>query len=165
MNFYDIVLRQHDIENAIAQNGGEITPEIEQKELELARDLVHRLDDFTDYRESIKALIEKQKKQRDTFDKYYKATKNHLERLEKHAVQILEQDKDVINSEVQELSLKNNPHKVVIEDEMLIPAKYFKPQPKKLDLSEVKDDLKKGIKVPGAKLIQNKSLKFGRRKI
>ena len=58
------------------------------------------------------------------------------------------------------LSIKKNPHKLIIDDESLIPASYQEiiPQTYKVNSAAVKDDLKNGVDVPGAKLEQGTRL-------
>lgn len=48
--------------------------------------------------------------------------------------------------------------KVVVNDESKIPESFFKPQPAKLSLSDIKDAIKCGNPVPGAELIKNGSV-------
>lgn len=50
------------------------------------------------------------------------------------------------------LSLRKVPAKAIIEDESLIPAKYFEPQPPVLDKKTLLADLKGEDKIPGASL-------------
>lgn len=59
------------------------------------------------------------------------------------------------------LSIKKNPPSVEIVDQVIVPDKYLKypvPPPPSLDKKLIADDLKKGVEVPGARLIHNTRL-------
>ncbi|EAH2680768.1 hypothetical protein D5L11_16340, partial [Listeria monocytogenes] len=57
------------------------------------------------------------------------------------------------------LDIRKNPHSVFVEDESKL-INYLVEQPKKLDKTKLKDDLKKGIDVPGAVLVQTERLQI-----
>ena len=58
-----------------------------------------------------------------------------------------------------DLSIKKNPPKVVIEDEEMIPQSFIDVQTvEKVNLKTIKEELKKGEAVQGARLIQETRL-------
>ncbi|HDV6592223.1 TPA: siphovirus Gp157 family protein [Listeria monocytogenes] len=57
------------------------------------------------------------------------------------------------------LDIRKNPHSVLVEDESKL-INYLVEQPKKLDKTKLKDDLIKGIEVPGAILVQTERLQI-----
>ncbi len=58
-----------------------------------------------------------------------------------------------------DLSIKKNPPKAVIEDEAMIPQSFIDVQKiEKVNLKKIKDELKKGEAVQGARLVQETRL-------
>ncbi|MBM5705174.1 siphovirus Gp157 family protein [Listeria ivanovii] len=57
------------------------------------------------------------------------------------------------------LDIRKNPQSVFVEDDSKL-INYLVEQPKKLDKTKLKDDLKKGIDVPGAVLVQTERLQI-----
>tara|TARA_Y100001963_G_scaffold153805_1_gene241308 strand:+ start:189 stop:683 length:495 start_codon:yes stop_codon:yes gene_type:complete len=105
-----------------------------------------------------------------TIEAMKNAEKNMAERrkvLEKRATDIKKYVKNVMDSnEITQietvhfaLKIKKNPPKAVIENPDLIPSSYFNTQVvEKVNLKKVKDDLKNGEIVEGAKLVQETRL-------
>lgn len=57
--------------------------------------------------------------------------------------------------------IKNNPHKLVIDDENLIPAEYKKPVTTiEIRKDAIKDEMKLGMEIPGCRLVQEQSLQL-----
>ncbi|EOE5373622.1 siphovirus Gp157 family protein [Listeria monocytogenes] len=67
--------------------------------------------------------------------------------------------KQKIKTNLFTLDIRKNPHSVFVEDESKL-INYLVEQPKKLDKTKLKDDLKKGIDVPGAVLVQTERLQI-----
>lgn len=67
--------------------------------------------------------------------------------------------KQKIKTNLFTLDIRKNPHSVLVEDESKL-INYLVEQPKKLDKTKLKDDLKKGIDVPGAVLVQTERLQI-----
>ena len=58
-----------------------------------------------------------------------------------------------------DLSIRKNPPKAIIEDEEMIPKDFIDTQViEKVNVNKVKEDLKKGASVQGAKLVQETRL-------
>lgn len=57
------------------------------------------------------------------------------------------------------IGIQNNPPKVVLEDERMICEDYIYTETK-IDMKAIKDDLKAGKEVPGAKLVQERILRI-----
>lgn len=57
------------------------------------------------------------------------------------------------------LDIRKNPQSVFVEDDSKL-INYLVEQPKKLDKAKLKDDLKKGMEVPGAVLVQTERLQI-----
>lgn len=96
----------------------------------------------------IKKLQERKKR----FDNKSKRLNNYLlEEMEKTG-------KTIVTSDLYDVKVQNNPISVEIEDESEIPFGYYVKQPDKLDKSELKEDLKMGLEIPGVKLVSKKRL-------
>ncbi|EAF0712317.1 TPA: siphovirus Gp157 family protein [Listeria monocytogenes] len=68
-------------------------------------------------------------------------------------------NKQKIKTNLFTLDIRKNPPSLIVEDESKL-LNYLIEQPKKLDKTKLGDDLKKGIEVPGAKIIQTERLQI-----
>jgi hypothetical protein len=92
-----------------------------------------------------------------------KARQNRVQRIKDYLQSQMELiGKDKITTPIMTISLQNNPPALEIEDEMQIPAQYMVlvPEHYTVDKAKVKDALKSGQEVPGAKLTQGRSLRI-----
>lgn len=67
--------------------------------------------------------------------------------------------KQKIKTNLFTLDIRKNPPSVIVEDESKL-LNYLIEQPKKIDKTKLGDDLKKGIEVPGAVLVQTERLQI-----
>ncbi|EAE7815255.1 siphovirus Gp157 family protein [Listeria monocytogenes] len=67
--------------------------------------------------------------------------------------------KQKIKTNLFTLDIRKNPSSIIVEDESKL-LNYLIEQPKKIDKTKLGDDLKKGIEVPGAKIIQTERLQI-----
>ncbi len=67
--------------------------------------------------------------------------------------------KQKIKTNLFTLDIRKNPPSIIVEDESKL-LNYLIEQPKKIDKTKLGDDLKKGIEVPGAKIIQTERLQI-----
>ncbi|EKZ3628192.1 siphovirus Gp157 family protein [Listeria monocytogenes] len=85
---------------------------------------------------------------------------NNIKRLKQSLQDAMEAaNKPKIKTNLFTLGIRKSPPSVAVEDESKLNA-YLVEQPKKLDKTRLKDDLKKGIEVPGAKIIQTERLQI-----
>ncbi|EPR8661778.1 siphovirus Gp157 family protein [Listeria monocytogenes] len=85
---------------------------------------------------------------------------NNVKRLKQSLFDaMLVANKQKIKTNLFTLDIRKNPHSVLVEDERKL-INYLVEQPKKLDKAKLKDDLKKGIDVPGAVLVQTERLQI-----
>lgn len=85
---------------------------------------------------------------------------NNIKRLKQSLQDAMEAaNKPKIKTNLFTLGIRKSPPSVAVEDESKLIA-YLVEQPKKLDKTRLKDDLKKGIEVPGAKIIQTERLQI-----
>lgn len=57
-------------------------------------------------------------------------------------------------------AIQKNPPSVVINDEKLIPERFYVPVEPKLDKASLKEMLKEGAEIPGAELVQGEGLRI-----
>ncbi|MDH4577120.1 siphovirus Gp157 family protein [Listeria innocua] len=85
---------------------------------------------------------------------------NNIKRLKQSLQGAMEAaNKPKIKTNLFTLGIRKSPPSVAVEDESKLIA-YLVEQPKKLDKTRLKDDLKKGIDVPGATLVQTEHLRI-----
>lgn len=85
---------------------------------------------------------------------------NNVKRLKQSLFDaMITANKQKIKTNLFTLDIRKNPHSVFVEDESKL-INYLVEQPKKLDKTKLKDDLKKGIDVPGAVLVQTERLQI-----
>lgn len=144
----------------LEENGGEITPEIEEQ-LSINRDqlqtkgvnyalVIRQLTGESDMIDTeIKRLQTMKKSKDNTIDRMKNTIKDAMIL---HGVEKLQGD-------IISLSIRKSPDAVIVEDDAKIPDEYKVDQPKKIDKKSISNALKQGIEVPGASLkIDGKSL-------
>lgn len=93
-----------------------------------------------------------------------KAIENRAQRLREYALACMEiADVSSINCPHFEISVRSNPASVEIFEPELVPAEYMRqpePPPPSVDKVAIKDAIKSGKNVPGAKLVQTKRLQI-----
>lgn len=68
--------------------------------------------------------------------------------------------KKKIQGELLTVAIQKNAPSVKIESEQYIPKGFYVPQPAKLDKSQLKNELKNGLEIPGVELIQTESVRI-----
>ncbi|MCX5629916.1 siphovirus Gp157 family protein [Listeria monocytogenes] len=85
---------------------------------------------------------------------------NNVKRLKQSLFDaMITANKQKIKTNLFTLDIRKNPPSVIVEDESKL-LNYLVEQPKKLDKTRLSDDLKKGIEIPGAKIVQTERLQI-----
>ncbi|EAD8587228.1 siphovirus Gp157 family protein [Listeria monocytogenes] len=85
---------------------------------------------------------------------------NNVKRLKQSLFDaMITANKQKIKTNLFTLDIRKNPPSLIVEDESKL-LNYLIEQPKKLDKTKLGNDLKKGIEVPGAKIIQTERLQI-----
>ncbi|HFK0190637.1 TPA: siphovirus Gp157 family protein [Listeria monocytogenes] len=85
---------------------------------------------------------------------------NNVKRLKQSLFDaMITANKQKIKTNLFTLDIRKNPPSIIVEDESKL-LNYLIEQPKKIDKTKLGDDLKKGIEVPGAKIIQTERLQI-----
>ena len=92
-----------------------------------------------------------------------KARQNRIQRIRDYLQSQMELiGKDKITTPIMTISLQNNHPALEIEDEFAVPTEFIViiPERKEVDKAKVKEALKAGREVPGARLTQGRSLRI-----
>lgn len=102
----------------------------------------------------VDAEIKRLQERKTTLSNNVKGIKGYLqEEMEKVG-------KTKIKGELFNVGIQNNPVSVHVIDERLIPQGFFVPQPDKLDKKSLKEELKDGLEIAGAELVQTRGLRI-----
>lgn len=161
MNLFEIVTKYHDFKEIVYDHESGVVdetplvtlqsfqPSVEKECKELA-EYIKTLDKEAENIEFMKQQIRKKENQ-------YKKKVNDmnlyfLDNMDKLGI-------TNIKSSYFAITKCKNPHSVEIIDDKEIPSYYDKIEIKK-DVAKIKEDLKNGIDVPGAKLVQKSSIRI-----
>jgi hypothetical protein len=147
--------------NSVSQNQGEITDLDEQKLLELQTALKTKTDgvvEWVKYQESIILLA---KNRIEELKELIDSKENALERFNQYVAKCLDHMvMNKIEGELSTITKRKTAMVVEIYDETELPIEYIKiPEPKpSIQKSEIAKDLKNGKEVPGARLVESKTV-------
>ena len=128
---------------------------------QLTGDIEHKLLSIARVRASIKADSEAVKAEEERLAKRRKALENSRARLEAYAQEQMElAGIDKAKDAAFTVAIQNNPPSVDIRDERKIDARWWIPQPAKLDKQAIKKAIQDGLDVPGAELVQSRGVRF-----
>ncbi|EHL2528031.1 siphovirus Gp157 family protein [Listeria monocytogenes] len=140
----------------------------EQLDPELLKDTLESIDDELETKaENVAFVIKELEGQSLILEKETKrlaerknTINNNVKRLKQSLFDaMITANKQKIKTNLFTLDIRKNPPSLIVEDESKL-LNYLIEQPKKLDKTKLGDDLKKGIEVPGAKIIQTERLKI-----
>lgn len=142
----------------LEENGGELTPEIEESLMMNDKDFESKAEAYISTIMDYSADVEKYKKEIERLTARRRTAENTVLSLKKmlHEAMVLRgEDKAKIGT----FSMRINRTKSVsITDEALIPQEYHVKQPDKIDKAGIKEALKNGLDVEGAELVENTSI-------
>lgn len=140
----------------------------EQLDPELLKDTLESIDDELETKaENVAFVIKELEGQSLILEKETKrlaerknTINNNVKRLKQSLFDaMITVNKQKIKTNLFTLDIRKNPPSLIVEDESKL-LNYLIEQPKKLDKTKLGDDLKKGIEVPGAKIIQTERLQI-----
>ncbi|EBI2282149.1 siphovirus Gp157 family protein [Listeria monocytogenes] len=140
----------------------------EQLDPELLKDTLESIDDELETKaENVAFVIKELEGQSLILEKETKrlaerknTINNNVKRLKQSLFDaMITANKQKIKTNLFTLDIRKNPPSLIVEDESKL-LNYLIEQPKKLDKTKLGDDLKKGIDVPGAKIIQTERLQI-----
>lgn len=158
LSLYTIEKEYLQIADALIENGGELTEELELALLINKEQLQVKSAGYAFVIKDKQAEIEAIDKEIERLTNLKKVRDNAIERLKTSIKQAMEMyGVEKIESNTITITLAKSPASVLIEDESLIPEFYIKSEVKKSILKkEIANDLKAGLEVKGASLITDK---------
>ena len=155
MNIYDLTDKLKQVNDLIDEGADNLDDTLESLELSFE-------EKTKGYASIIKNTEAEEKALKDEVDRLNakrKVKQNKVEYLKRNLFNALQATgKRKVEAGTFTLSVRKNPHSVSILDEKALPKQYYVEQPMKLDKTKLKDDLKKGLTITGAELVQNESL-------
>lgn len=161
LTLYNISQETQDVLYGICLAEGEITEEEEQK-LKILDE--KGISEYESKRKVLKWMlsnIDIMKAEEDRIKQQRQVVANGVERLKKYLIVCMDMaEKKKVTLETGSFAIRDNAPSVEITDENLIPEEYLEfPAPKPIK-NAIKDALKKGKEVPGAKLINSRTLQI-----
>lgn len=159
LTLYNITSEQLRINELLEESGGELTPEIEEALMLNAENFEIKADGYIESISRYKALAEAADVRIKEMQRIKKTAENIEKRLKERLLQammVMEVDKMEIG--LRKLSFRNSTA-VSITDETHIPAEYIIVETK-VDKMKIKDALKNGEIIPGAELVNNRSIQI-----
>ncbi|MCO4339708.1 siphovirus Gp157 family protein [Staphylococcus agnetis] len=153
--------------------------DLNENELEILEMLENEELNFEDVKDTLDSIREEQKRKYDFMQKMVLSLKGDVNTLKERETSLNKRRKSYENKikSLQNYMLDSMKYKgetkfkteeftyfirksetTQIEDENVIPDKYKTPQLPKIDKAQIKKDLKSGIEISGASLIENESL-------
>lgn len=147
------------IVEALQENDGELTPEIEEALLVNDQNFIAKTENYIEaiaMMEAYEQLAAEREKEFQTKKRKAANAKRRLKERLQYAMELMGRDKVEIG--LHKLSLRES-QSVNITDEARIPAYYIKVETK-INKDSIRRDLKAGIAVEGAELLTTKSIQI-----
>lgn len=157
MNLYEITEELRAVYEAIEENGGEITDELNEQLQLTTGQLQDKAEGYCNLIRNVSADADAYKAEIDRLTARKKAADNLVKRLKealKNAMVLSDQQK--IKAGLFSLSLRST-DAVEVTDEQSIPEEYFQVK-REVMKSAIKDAIKNGEEVAGARIVSNTSL-------
>lgn len=149
--------------NFIELSGDEEIPKVIDEKLEQVEDDIDaKVENIAKIIQEKQGELEAIKYEADRLNRLKKRKENEIERLTEWAYSNLKRvGKKSIKSDIFDIKIKKNPPKVNILDSTLIPEEYIKTKTStSIDKITLRRDLKEGLIVDGAELIQEEKLQI-----
>jgi hypothetical protein len=159
LSLYDLTSEYRLICEALEENGGEITPEIEAMLAINADNFVMKAENYCEIIAKYLQMAENAKQRVEVFQRIEKVAKNTATRMKERLAQAMEEyDLPKVEVGLHKLSFRTS-KAVEITDEAKIPNCYIKVATS-VDKTKLRADLMAGVVVEGAELKENKSLQI-----
>jgi len=156
----EIINQVSEIEKQLADSGGELTPELEAMIVQVEISLPAKIDSYDYVIRKMSHAAEFYKERAQFFTKFSKSCENVGKKIKDSLkFRMLEMGlEELLGNEIR-FKLRNNKPSVFIKDESLVPDKYrIAVTTYKIDNDKILADLKAGVDVPGAEILQSKSV-------
>lgn len=155
-----LVQQSNDLMMQLAESGGELTPELESQLANVELALPEKVDSYAHLIDRLDVEIETWKQKADFYSAIAKSCKNVKERL-KENIKFAMQEMTVSEIKGNDVRFKLSSSKPSLQiDESLIDPLYTSQVTTTvIDKKRIEEDLKAGVPVAGARLIENVSLR------
>lgn len=162
MKLYEISNEYQSIlNNMYDPETGEVNKESMSKLNEITESLDKKCVAVACYIENIKAECQAISDAKKRMSERESKFKRKLQNMKEYLLYNMEKsDIKKVSCSYFDISVHKNPDSVEIYDESIIPLDYDKVEIKK-DIDKMRKDLRNGIEIPGARLIQRKSVQIG----
>lgn len=157
MNLYELTGNFQQVQSMMDEGAEGLEDTLESIELSI----IDKLDNIGKVIRNKEAEIEAFKSEEKRLAEKRKTIENNIKNLKLYAESALKATGErKIKAGVFTFSIQKNPPSVVINNEKLIPKRFYVPVDPKLDKKTIKDLLKNGESVPGVELIQGEGMRF-----
>jgi len=158
------------IETLLLESEGEVNENLEQLlgfQMESGEALKRQVDNVGLTIDRLESLHDFYTKKILALNRVLSSIETAKERLEKNVMESIQSSNlEAIRGHHIEMKLRNNPPSVDIYDQSLIPEQFIEiTMTSKIKKNDIKDALKNGCEVPGARLLSRRSLKIAEAKI
>ena len=163
LSLRDLAEERLALDDLLAMDEGEETPEAEALAMELAAQMVRKADAFGSYVREREATAAAIADEINRLTVRRKAITHATERLMRYAQMALEvMDRPRIEGTLFTLALQKNPPAVMIDPDTVLPPEYVRvvPESRAPDKTAIRDALKRGDSVPGCRLESTTTLRI-----
>ncbi len=155
-----LVQQSNDLMSQLAEAGGELTPELESQLAHVELSLPEKIDSYSHLMDKLDLEIEMWKQKADFYYSIAKSCKNVKERL-KENIKFAMQEMTVseIKGNDVRFKLSNSKPTLLIDEELIDPLYTSQVTTTVIDKKRIEEDLKNGVPVAGARLVENVSLR------
>lgn len=153
-SLFNLVHLSHQIQKGLVESMGELTPEVERAISILHERMPEKADAYKFFIDDLKAQADLWNEKASTFSRVAKAFVNYSERL-KYSLKMacMELGVEELIGHDYKWKVVNNAASLVVDDESLLPDEYIEiVQSRKVRSDAIKQALKDGKVVPGARL-------------
>lgn len=163
LSLRDLAEERLALDDLLAMDEGEETPEAEALAMELAAQMVRKADAFGSYVREREATAAAIADEINRLTVRRKAITHATERLMRYAQMALEvMDRPRIEGTLFTLAIQKNPPSVMIDPDAVLPPEYVRvvPESRAPDKKAIGDALKRGDEVPGCRLESTTTLRI-----
>jgi len=168
ISLYGMAEEMKTLESMLIADGGELTQEHEDLKSQIFTMIQTKTDGCVGYIQALEDDITLGKNKKKLLDEFMNVRKNTIERFKKYVAECLDQlETKKLTGQLGQISERKQTKIALIEDENKIPAEYTTVETVvTVNRKRILDDLKAGIEVPGAKLVDgNRSIQIKFKKV
>lgn len=162
---YELIDKYKELEAVLEQMDEEdATYEVVKQYLDgIEGDVTHKVENVLRFIKNLEAEVEMYKAEEKRLGGLKKSSQNKAERLKDYLSEMLKQlgydhmNKKKVQTTIGKVGFQKSPTSAEIIDESKLPSEYLDPQPAKPKKKDILDALKRGEKIEGAVLVDDKN--------